>query len=240
MDRTSEEEGTSCLQGADVGYFLPRHELTTLLADEIKKNHATNITVHNHTLVTSIQRGEDGRLTLCAETTDRAAPSAPSSRLSLSPRLVIAADGFRSTVRGTLESWYPKEGFERTHFESPAGGLRYKVFNASPGFPIKRFGIDETVASTVYVFPGTERDERHRLRIGFLPQNRQAAPRPCVVITRPGNAIWECESAEEVYAFLEKCVPHFPAREAVPHEEMERFARSTGSAFPVPQSVRCV
>lgn len=226
---------TSTLSFGDSGrktpYWLPRKVFVQLLYAEIERRWQDSITVVFDAQCTEINRiaTEEGLQTL-----EVLAQIAQDEVKRFEPFFLIGCDGIQSIVRNTLNQWEP-DRFEMKQFPSPSSGLKYKVLSLPPNFPLDAQHQDHAVSTMSYAVRGVQRERSRSFSLGLLPIRDQTAPRSANLINYADHPIWDLKTGEQVLQFLEQNVPQLPMREILSLDEAERFARSNGGVFPVPQ-----
>jgi hypothetical protein len=154
--------------------------------------------------------------------TDTQAPAAAAAaeepREVLYPRLLVACDGIRSSVRAALCSWSPGS-YSSVSFPSLSTGLRYKVLRL-PANPVTKEGV---VLSnpTIAVLEGAPIPRLaggNPLRMGLLPVRDPQAPRTGNINLLPDHPFWDIMEAEEMYEVLGESFPQMDWRALVPYE----------------------
>lgn len=215
-------------------YWLQRRDFVQLLYQEVEQNWHSSITVLFNTQCIQINY---------VETNDREAKrlevvAQGENRIDrFYPRLLVGCDGVQSIVRKTLKEWDDagSSRFEMQLFPSHSSGLRYKVLSLPPKFPLDHQGQERAISTMSYAIRGAFRDRRRSLSLGLLPIKNPDAARTANVITRPNHQIWGLKTAEQIHHFFEQCFPQLPLDQIISPEELGRFARSEGGAFPIPQ-----
>ncbi|CAD7704960.1 unnamed protein product [Ostreobium quekettii] len=171
------------------------------------------------------REGEGGRIEVIAE-----GPGGEALRFA--PRLLVAADGARSTVRETLEEWDCRFGMKK--LDSGAAGLRFKVLPLRPMFPIGKGGSGRAEPCAAYMVPGVSRSGQ-KIRLGILPTADAEEPRTANVILRPWHEFWSLRTGREVFDYLQAAVPQVSIGDMASMEDVEGFAARSGGRFPRPQ-----
>lgn len=154
--------------------------------------------------------------------------------------------------------------FDMEEKPSPAGGLRYKVLKLKSGFALPHEPSTTSTStgaatgggggssapkvieaeqsySFLSRYQGSWKDKNKETRLGLLPIKAGYGYRTANIITWPDHDIWTNESLaspEGMRAFLHDSFPQVPWQEALEEEELERFARSAGGRFPLPQTTK--
>jgi kynurenine 3-monooxygenase len=153
------------------------------------------------------------------------------------PRFLVGCDGINSVVRNTLKEWdeSTSDRFEMSLFPSPSSNLRYKVLSLPPKLPLDHSGTELAVSDMAYAIRGAFRGRDRSVSLGLLPLKNPDAARTANIITSFDHEIWKLKNSEELYNFLEQAFPQLPIRQIVSQEEADRFAKSEGGYFPIPQ-----
>ncbi len=213
-------------------YWLPRRAFLGLLYREIERHWQNCITVKFNTSCLEINRIDVNN---AQQKLEVIAKQENGNIVKFEPQLLVGCDGLYSVVRNTLKQWEKSDRFAMKLFPSPSSGLRYKVLNLPPNFPLDRNGQERAVNSMAYVIRGTFRGRKRAVSLGLLPLKNPQEPRTANIITYPDHEIWELQNSEDLYDFLEKAFPQLPIRQIVSPLEAERFANSKGGYFPIPQ-----
>lgn len=211
-------------------YWIPRKAFVLLLYQEISRNWQDNITVMFNTKCIAINHGDGEKLEIIVEENN-------ANIVRFEPDFLIGCDGINSIVRKTLKDWdKSKSGkFEMQLFPSPSSGLRYKVLSLAPNFPLDFNGTERAVSDMSYVIRGALRGRQRYVFLGLFPLKNPDESRTANIITRPDHEIWKLKNREDLYNFLEKAFPQLPIHQIVSPEEADRFAKSEGGYFPIPQ-----
>ncbi|MFK0729624.1 MAG: FAD-dependent oxidoreductase [Gloeotrichia echinulata GP01] len=211
-------------------YWIPRKAFVLLLYQEIVRNWQDNITVMFNTKCIAINHGDAEKLEIIVEENN-------ANIVRFEPDFLIGCDGIKSIVRNTLKDWENSKSdkFEMKFFPSPSSGLRYKVLSLPPNFSLDANGNERAVCDMSYAIRGALRGRKRSLSLGLLPLKNPDESRTANIITRPEHEIWKLKNKEDLYNFLEKAFPQLPIRQIVSPEEAERFAKSEGGYFPIPQ-----
>ena len=227
-------------------YWIPRVALMRVLRERVEKSE--NIQVHykvecNDMVISSDSKGNV--VTVYGRQVERNVVGAitPVNDIkSWEADLVIGCDGINSKVRTSLATQYPENHkFEKTTLPSDSANLRYKMLALQPKFVLKKGEIitDKYLRSTPdkgYVIASKFTQANKRLRLGLLPV-REEYPRFANVITEGNHHIWKLHNKEEVQTFLQESFPQLDISMFTTPEELDRFARSKGGIFPMPQYV---
>ncbi|RQH45935.1 FAD-dependent monooxygenase [Okeania hirsuta] len=153
------------------------------------------------------------------------------------PHLLVGCDGINSLVRQTLDNWDNSgtNKFKMQFFPSASSGLKYKVLTIQPNFPIEHNSSERAVSTMAYAIRGAFSDSQHSVSLGILPFAQPNEPRTANIIRPPNHEIWNLPDGEKLYAFLEKAFPQLPINQIILPEESDRFAKSKGGYFPIPQ-----
>ena len=123
----------------------------------------------------------------------------------------------------------------RVHkWTSPASGLRIRVLQFPPGFPIPNADgtIMHTQSETVYAIRSVNKGPRNYVSLGLLPVKDPNMIRPTNVITRPNHDIWKLKSGAEIKEWFTLAFPRLNFHELIDDAEWERFAQAKGTTFP--------
>jgi kynurenine 3-monooxygenase len=215
-------------------YWLQRKAFVLLLYQEIEKNWQDSITVLFKTKCAQINqitnnRGEQ-KLEILAQ-------SENGESFRFEPRFLVGCDGINSAVRNTLKKWdeSTSDRFEMKLFPSPSSNLRYKVLSLPPKLPLDHSGTELAVSDMAYAIRGAFRGRDRSVSLGLLPLKNPDTARTANIITSFDHEIWKLKNSEELYNFLEQAFPQLPIRQIVSPEEADRFAKSEGGYFPIPQ-----
>lgn len=210
-----------------------RRTFLQLLYQEIKQNWSDRITVLFDTQCIAINQAiKNGSETL--EVISEGENSSLQRRFE--PHLLIGCDGIQSIVRSTLNTWDRSGKFAIQQFPSPSSGLRYKVLSLPPNFPLDTEERERAVSTLSYGILGKFRERRRSLSLVILPIKDPAAPRTAMLINYADHQLWQLKTGEALLNFLEHAFPQLPLRQIISPEEADRFARSDGGSFPIPQS----
>ncbi|MER3434230.1 MAG: FAD-binding monooxygenase [Leptolyngbya sp. ERB_1_1] len=212
-----------------IAYWLPRRAFIQLLYETIERHWKDQITVLFNTRCIAIdQVATQGTQTLevVVQRSDEVE--------RFQPFFLVGCDGIQSIVRHTLDQWNG-DRFEVKRFPSPSSGLKYKVLRLPPNFPLDAQNQDHAVSTMAYAIRGKWRDRTRSLSLGLLPIKDETAPRTANIVTYPDHQIWDLKTGEAMLDFLEQTFPQLPIRQIVSIEEVDRFAKSRGGAFPTPQ-----
>jgi len=213
-------------------YWVPRRAFVQLLYEEIQQTWSDQITVLFKSHCVAIHKVIKNDLETLEVLVEN---EASSSQQRFEPNFLIGCDGLHSIVRSTLSTWDDSGKFAMQPFPSPSSGLRYKVLSLPPNFPLDAEGKEPTQATMSYAIRGRFRERHRSLSLGLLPINDPEAPRTANVITYPDHQLWELNTPEAVLDFFGQAFPQLPLQKIVPADEIERFIKSHGGAFPVPQ-----
>lgn len=214
-------------------YWVSRRAFLQFLYQEIKQNWSDHITVLFNTQCTAINKEiKNGSETLEVIVEGEN----PSLQQRFEPNLLIGCDGIQSIVRSTLNTWDRSGKFEIQQFPSPSSGLRYKVLSLPPNFPLDPEGKEHVVSTLSYAIRGKFRERQRSLSLGLLPIKDPEAPRTAMFVNWPDHQLWQLKTGEQVLHCLEDTFPQLPLQQIISPEEADRFAKSDGGAFPIPQS----
>ncbi len=210
-------------------YWLPRRTFVQLLYQEIEEHWQDRIQVFFQTRCVAIKRHE-AQLEIIAQ-------SSEGKQFNLTPTLLVGCDGLNSIVRQTLSQWEQgkSQRFDMKQFPSPSAGLKYKVLNLPPQFPLSDREGDVAECTMAYGIRGAFTGRHKALSLGVLPLKNPHEPRTANIITYPEHQIWKLETKAEVSHFLEQAFPQLPMEQILSPSEVERFAQSVGGVFPTPQ-----
>jgi hypothetical protein len=153
--------------------------------------------------------------------TDTQSPAAAAAEKAgevLYPRLLVACDGFRSSVRAALCSWSPGS-YSSVSFPSLSTGLRYKVLRLPPN-PVTKKGT-VLFNPTIAVLEGASTPRLaggNPLRMGLLPVRDPGAPRTGNINLLPDHPFWDITEADEMYEVLGESFPQMDWRALVPYQ----------------------
>ncbi|MDJ0515329.1 MAG: NAD(P)/FAD-dependent oxidoreductase [Trichodesmium sp. MO_231.B1] len=211
-------------------YWLQRRAFLQLLFQEIEENWQNQITTLFNTKCLEINN-KDGKLKIIAQGINN------QTNYEFQPDLLVGCDGINSLVRQTLDKWDNSgtDKFKMQFFPSASSGLKYKVLTLLPNFPLDFNNSEQAVCTMAYAIRGAFSDSQYSLSLGILPFADPNEPRTANIIRRPEHEIWKLQDGEKLSEFLEKAFPQLPINEIVLSEEKERFAKSEGGYFPIPQ-----
>ncbi|CAM9387569.1 unnamed protein product, partial [Pylaiella littoralis] len=235
-------------------YWLPRSVFQELLYGEVEAKYADKIKVYYSSKCDSIEQlpSGDGMEVRASLGVDGDGGGTKVFR----PRLLVGADGLKSTVRKQLQAWDAQEGssgsgkptkegtgrFDMRKQPSGSSGLRYKVLSLPPSF---RLGKDDddgerSRSDKAYAYTSKFTDAKRAIRIGILPWgpvggDREKGPRGGNFITLPGHPLWDVKTGEEAKTYLAETFPQTCFADEIDDEELSRFAESEGGRFPDPQ-----
>jgi 2-polyprenyl-6-methoxyphenol hydroxylase-like FAD-dependent oxidoreductase len=216
-------------------YWLPRRAFVLLLYQEIEQNWQDRITVLFS--AKCVQINKKGINNSKQENLEVFVHTENGRVVTFEPYLLVGCDGLHSIVRNTLKEWDKptSDKFEMKLFPSPSSCLRYKVLTLPPNFPVVHSSNEHAVSTVAYAIRGALRGRKRSVSLGILPLKNPDEPRSANIIKYPDHQIWELKNSEELYNFFEKAFPQLPIRQIVSPEEAERFAKSEGGYFPIPQ-----
>lgn len=211
-------------------YWLQRRVFLQLLFQEIEAKWQNNITILFKTKCLEINN-KDGKLTIIAQGIN------DKTNYEFEPDLLVGCDGINSLVRQTLDKWDNSgtDKFKMQFFPSASSGLKYKILTIPPNFPLDHNNSEQAVCTMAYAIRGAFSDSQRSLSLGILPFADPNEPRTANIIRRPEHEIWKLQDGEKLSEFLEKAFPQLPINEIISPEEKERFAKSEGGYFPIPQ-----
>jgi 2-polyprenyl-6-methoxyphenol hydroxylase-like FAD-dependent oxidoreductase len=216
-------------------YWLPRRTFTLLLYQEIERNWLEHITLIFNTNCVEIKRKSINDIG--QEKIEVIARTESGSVINFEPHLLVGCDGINSVVRNSLKHWdeTASDRFRMKLFPSYSSGLRYKVLSLPPNFPLDKTGKEHAICNIAYTIRGTFRGRKKSISLGLLPLKNPNEVRTANIITYPDHQVWELKNTEEFYNFFEKAFPQLPIREIISLQEAERFVKSEGGYFPIPQ-----
>ncbi|CBN74662.1 Monooxygenase, FAD-binding [Ectocarpus siliculosus] len=241
-------------------YWLPRSVFQQLLYSEVESKYPEQIKVFYSHSCDSIERlPEGGGIEV------RASPHASGGgdkeggdQKVFRPRLLVGADGLKSTVRQQLRAWDEEEQkqqdpasgkkpakqgrgrFDMRKQPSGSSGLRYKVLSLAPSFLLGNDDDARAESQKAYAVLSKFQDAKRVIRIGILPWgppggDRENRARGGNFITLPGHPLWDLKTGDEVKAYLAETFPQIPVAKEIGDKELVRFAESKGGRFPDPQ-----
>ncbi|WP_017651331.1 FAD-dependent oxidoreductase [Fortiea contorta] len=216
-------------------YWISRKSFVLLLYQEIEKNWQDYITVFFKTKCVEINQvatniADEKKLEILAQSQD-------GDSCKFTPDFLIGCDGINSFVRQNLKEWEESNSdrFVMKLFPSPSSNLRYKVLNLPPQFPVDRNGKELAIHDMAYAIRGAFRGRRRLITLGILPLKNPEEGRTANIITPFDHEIWQLRNSEDLANFLEQAFPQLPIREIVTPTEADRFVKSEGGYFPIPQ-----
>ncbi|MEA5511075.1 NAD(P)/FAD-dependent oxidoreductase [Crocosphaera sp. UHCC 0190] len=211
-------------------YWLQRRDFVNLLYQEIQHHWLDKITVLFATKCIEIKNNIDENLEIIAQDQE-------GKILTFKPSLLVGCDGFNSMVRMTLnqENSTLSDRFKMKEFPSPSSRLRYKVLTLPPNFPLSDDNEDRAICEQAYVIRGTFKGQDKSISLGILPLKNPDTPRTANLITRPHHQLWDIKNSDQLYQFFEQAFPQLPINKIIDPQEAERFAKSEGGCFPIPQ-----
>lgn len=235
-------------------YWLPRPQFLSLLYQEIEANWHDSIKVLfniknldinkiNESNIDETKGKEQEKLEISVYKEDN-------SVIKFQPSLLVGCDGINSVVRDTLKQWdeavlnesestisnkSTTTKYQLHYYPSPSSLLKYKVLTLPASFPLDLDGKEKSVCNISYAIRGSFRERQRAISLGLLPIKNPNAPRTANIITRPGHEIWNLKTGNEIHNFFEQAFPHLPIRQIISLEEAEKFAKSEGGQFPIPQ-----
>ncbi len=216
-------------------YWISRKAFVLFLYQEIVRNWQDNITVLFNTKCVEINKiainnGDAENLEVVVKENN-------ANFVRFEPNFLIGCDGINSIVRNNLKDWdnSKSDKFEMQLFPSPSSGLRYKVLSLPPNFSLDINGTERAVCDMAYAIRGAFRGRKRSVSLGLLPLKNPDESRTANIITYPDHEIWKLKTREDLYNFLEKAFPQLPIHQIVSPEEADRFAKSEGGYFPIPQ-----
>ncbi|MGB3508234.1 MAG: NAD(P)/FAD-dependent oxidoreductase [Microcoleaceae cyanobacterium] len=217
-------------------YWLPRQAFLQLLYQEIEQNWQHCIRVLFDTKCVGINQiitknSDESQGEIIAQEINN------ENIIKFAPDLLVGCDGINSLVRETLDKWDNSgtNKFKMQFFPSPSSGLKYKVLTLPPNFPLDRNSSDRAECTMAYAIRGAFSEPQHSLSLGILPFADPNQIRTANIIRPPDHEIWNLKDGDKLYKFLETAFPQLPINEIVSPEESDRFAKSEGGYFPIPQ-----
>ncbi|KAL7441990.1 hypothetical protein ACHAXM_008194 [Skeletonema potamos] len=232
---------------ANVGYWIPRHEMVQLMVEEIDEHNRRGLggkitLCTGQECVSVLPSEKDGDITITA----KEIVSSGQTTKKYTANLVVAADGMNSKVRECLANashgtWSSKcvnsSKFIPKKYTSPASFLRIKVLQLPPQFeipdadgnpPLKTFSED------IYAIRSVNTGPRTYLSLGLLPMKDNDAVRPTNIITRPDHGVWKINDGKSMREYFQKAFPRLNFEEGglISNEEWDRFAKAEGTRFP--------
>lgn len=215
-------------------YWLPRKEFVFLLYQEIVQNWQEQITVLFNAKCIQINRkprnnsNQENLEVVVIEN---------SNSVIFTPELLVGCDGLNSIVRNTLKEWDKpnSDQFEMKLFPSASSSLKYKVLTLPPKFSLDCSNNEQAVSTMAYAIRSGLKGRKQSVSLGILPIKNPDTPRSANIIKYPDHQIWQLKNSQELYNFLEKAFPQLPIHQIVSPEEAERFVKSEGGYFPIPQ-----
>ena len=214
--------------GKKTAYWLPRPSFVGLLYQEVMQHWQDSIRVLFQTKCVEIKY-EPERVEIIAQSQER-------PKLTFTPTLLVGCDGLNSIVRQTLQKMEGQSScFEMQQFPSASSGLKYKVLNLPPQFPLSDREGDLAECMRGYGIRSTFKGRNRAISLGLLPLKNPHQPRTANIITYPEHQIWQLEIKEEVEQFLKQAFPQVPLEKIISPGEIARFTSSKGGTFPQPQ-----
>ena len=217
-------------------YWLPRRTFLQLLYQEIEQNWQHCITVLFDTKCVGINKiithnSDDSKRQIIAQEINN------ENIIKFEPHLLVGCDGINSLVRETLDKWdnSTSNKFKMQFFPSASSGLKYKVLTLPPNFPLNLNGSEPAECTMAYAIRGAFSEPQRSLSLGILPIADPNEPRTANIIRPPDHEIWNLKDGDQLYKFLETAFPQLPIDQIVSPEESDRFAKSEGGYFPIPQ-----
>jgi kynurenine 3-monooxygenase len=249
---------TKSEKAASPGYWIPRHEMVTLMAECIQEHNNANTGSNNKAGKISSLTGRE-----CLDVSPGTSGinvkirTDTSNNITLQANLVIGADGMNSKVRECLSKdpsssdndndatssyWNaasPKpKSFKLQKYISPASFLRIKVLQLPPRFEIPNTAEDGnsnplvTNSENIYAIRSIHKGPRTYLSLGLLPMKNNDAVRPTNIVTRPDHEVWTLKDGKSIKSWFEKAFPRMNFDGMISDEEWERFAKAEGTRFP--------
>ncbi|MGF1674521.1 MAG: FAD-dependent oxidoreductase [Rivularia sp. (in: cyanobacteria)] len=216
-------------------YWITRKTFVNLLYQEIENNWQDCINVIFNAKCVEINKtisndNQSEKLEIIAEIEN-------AKTIKFEPFLLVGCDGINSIVRNTLKQWDESSSnkFEMNYFPSPSSELRYKILTLPPKFPLDQNGEELTTSEMAYAVRSAFKDRKNSISMGLLPVKNPDEVRSANIITKPNHNIWELKNGEEMHDFLQKSFPQLPINKIISSQEAQRFAKSEGGIFPIPQ-----
>lgn len=210
----------------DTSYWIPRHTMVALLMENCEKE---NIPVLDNKQVETLTTQADHQLTVsCRDGT------------SYTGSLVVAADGFKSTIRDILhetgDGWLHSfhKAFKVIHKKSASTGNKLKALQFPPNFTLPNTdgSIITSQSGTIYTIRSKHNGSRNRLSLGLLPLRDPNMVRPANTNTPYDHEIWSLQTGAQAKAWFTEAFPRVPWDTLVDDSEWERFAKAEGTVFP--------
>eukprot|EP01025_Chloroclados_australasicus_P015179 TRINITY_DN1723_c0_g1_i13.p2 TRINITY_DN1723_c0_g1~~TRINITY_DN1723_c0_g1_i13.p2 ORF type:complete len:587 (-),score=50.60 TRINITY_DN1723_c0_g1_i13:676-2187(-) len=153
-------------------------------------------------------------------------------------QLVVGADGIRSFVRQTLQTWTDNQKFQVVTSEVPMTGLKYKMLNVQNKFPLNNEKNEFADLDQGYILIGKNNKLRNQKLIlqSFPVSLSLQQDGTCQFMFFPqkqDNLIFQLKTGEQLLEYLEESLPQVPIRDMVTEQEAERFAQSKGGRHPL-------
>jgi kynurenine 3-monooxygenase len=124
--------------------------------------------------------------------------------------------------------------FRVRQWTSPASGLRMKVLQFPPGFPISNTTgtFLKTECEMTYAIRSVNKGPRNYMSLGLLPVKDPQMIRPTNVITRPNHEIWKLKGGSEIKEWFKRSFPRLNFDKLIDIKEWDRFSKAQGTTFP--------
>lgn len=216
-------------------YWITRKTFVSLFYEEIEQNwqHCINVIFNAKCIEINkiiCRETKSEKLEIIAEIKN-------SETIKFKPFLLVGCDGINSIVRNTLKQWDESSSskFEMKYFPSASSGLKYKILTLPPKFPLDEKNEELTTSEMAYAVRSAFKGRKNSISLGLLPVKNPDEVRCANIITKANHNIWKLNNGEEMHDFLKKSFPQLPIDKIVTSQEAERFARSGGGTFPIPQ-----
>jgi kynurenine 3-monooxygenase len=234
---------TKSEKAASPGYWIPRHEMVTLMAECIQE-HNDNLGTNKGGKISFLTGRECLDVSPGTSCVNVKIRTGARDNITLQANLVIGADGMNSKVReclshsadGTWNASSPKPKlFQLQKYVSPASFLRIKVLQLPPRFEIPDANNNPalvTNSENIYAIRSIHKGPRNYLSLGLLPMKNNNAIRPTNIVTRPDHEVWTLKDGKSIKSWFEEAFPRMKFDGMISDEEWERFAKAEGTRFP--------
>jgi kynurenine 3-monooxygenase len=213
-------------------YWIRRANFQQMLFDAIAARRDPRIRLLYRHRFTGFVDHPDGRVGAALIDSDGAT-------ITLAPDLVLGCDGLSSQVRAALTARadVPDGHFAMVEHPSLSTGLAYKVLTLPPELSVR--GKTGTTAlddhRMAYLLASPKKPGEAALQLAAFPVSNNQEPRSANIIRPADHPIWSLQTAEDLYAFLEKSLPQLDVRAAINIDQAEAFVRTAPGRFPTPQ-----